>query len=123
MYSEKVLNEFYNAERYDVIKGASGVGKITSDVASEIIKIYIKVEDGKIVDAKFQTFGGVVAIAASSVATNYIVGKSVAEVKKFNNNKLAELLGEVPENKGYVVSLVVACVLDALDDFQAKNSK
>lgn len=123
MYSEKIMEEFYNVERYDVIKGASGVGKITCDIGSEIIKIYIKVEDEKIVDAKFQTFGGVVAIAATSVATNFIVGKSIAEAKTFNANKITEVLGDVPENKSYILPLVVGAVLGAIDSFYNKSAK
>ena len=63
MYSEKIMEEFYNPKNFGVIKGASGVGKVTSDIGSEIIKIFISVEDNKIKDAEFQTFGGVVAIA------------------------------------------------------------
>ncbi|MBQ4541433.1 MAG: iron-sulfur cluster assembly scaffold protein, partial [Clostridia bacterium] len=51
MYSNKIMEEFYNPQNYGVIKGASGVGKVTSDVGSEIIKIFIKVEKDKIVDA------------------------------------------------------------------------
>lgn len=123
MYSEKIMEEFYGVERYDVIKGASGVGKVTCDIGSEIIKIYIKVEDDKIVDAKFQTFGGVVAIAATSVATNLIFGKSLAEVKKFNANKITEVLGEIPENKSYILQLVVSAVFGAIDSFYNKSAK
>lgn len=120
MYSEKIMEEFYNVERYDVIKGASGVGKITSDVGSEIIKIYIKVENDKIIDAKFQTFGGVVAIASTSVATNLIVNKSISEVKKFNINNIIDIIGEIPENKKYILPLVVSAVLDAVESYESK---
>jgi len=120
MYSEKIMNEFYNVTRYDVIKGASGVGKITCDVGSEIIKIYIKVENDKIVEAKFQTFGGVVAIAASSVAANSIEGMTISQAKKFDANRIYEVLGDIPEHKMYIVSLVVAAVLGAVDSYQSK---
>ena len=120
MYSEQIMNEFYNAERYDVIKGASGVGKITCDVGGEIIKIYIKVEGDKISEAKFQTFGGVVAIAASSVAVNLIEGMSVNQAKKFGIVNLLEVLGEVPENKQYILSLVVSAVANAIENYANK---
>ena len=123
MYSEKIMNEFYNAERYDVIKGASGVGKITCDIGSEIIKIYIKVENEKIVEAKFQTFGGVIAIAATSVATNLIEGMSLAQARKFDINKIIDVLGEVPENKSYILQLVVSAVYGAIDSFYNKSAK
>ena len=76
MYSNVIMEEFYNPQNYGVIKGASGVGKVVSDIGSEIIKIYISVENGKVVDAQFQTFGGVVAIACSSIATKLMIGKA-----------------------------------------------
>lgn len=120
MYNEKIMNEFYNAERYDVIKGASGVGKITSDIGSEIIKIYIKVENEKIVEAKFQTYGGVVAVAASSVAVRLLEGMSINQAKRFNSNLLLEVLGEVPEHKMYVLTLVVQAVLTAIESYLSK---
>ena len=120
MYSDKIMEEFYNVENFDVIKGASAVGKVTSDIGSEIIKIYIKVENEKVVDAKFQTFGGVVAIAATSVANRLIVGKSLTELKKFNVNQLVEVLGEVPENKKYILPLVVSAVVGAVENFYNK---
>ena len=52
MYSEKILNEFYNPANFGVIKGASGVGKVTLDIGTEIIKIYIKVEEEKVIEAQ-----------------------------------------------------------------------
>ena len=123
MYNEKIMNEFYNVDRYDVIKGASGVGKVTCDIGSEIIKIYIKVENEKIVDATFQTFGGVVAIAASSVAVNKIIGLTIFDAKKFNSSKLTESLGDIPENKTYVLNLVVSAVVGAVDNYLNKSTK
>jgi len=123
MYNEKIMNEFYNVENFDVIKAASGVGKVTCDIGSEIIKIYIKVENEVIVDAKFQTFGGAVAVAATSVATKYILGKSLKDIRKFNTAILTEALGDIPENKKYILSLVVSTVYDAIDNYYEKSAK
>lgn len=118
MYSERIMEEFYNPTNYGVIKGASGVGKVVSDVGSEIIKIYIKVENEKVVDAQFQTYGGVVAIALTSIATNMIIGKAVSACEKFDANSLLAVAGEVPENKMYIVQAVVLAVRDAIDDYK-----
>ena len=123
MYSEKIMEEFYNVENFDVIKAASGVGKVTSEIGNEIVKIYIKVEDEKVVEAKFQTFGGVVAIAATSVANRLIVGKSLNELKKFNANQIINVLGEVPENKKYILPLVASAVIDAVENYYEKSAK
>ncbi len=123
MYSEKIMEEFYNPTNYGVIKGASGVGKIVSDVGSEIIKIYIKVEDEKVVEAQFQTYGGVVAIAMTSIATNMMIGKSVSACEKFDTNALLQVAGEIPENKMYLAQAVVLAVRDAVADYRDKKSK
>ena len=116
MYSEKIMNEFYNAQNYDVIRGASGVGKITCDVGNEIIKIYIKVENDKITEATFQTFGGVVAVAASSVAVNSLKDMTISQARKFDANRIYEVLGDIPEHKAYIIPLVTRAVLAAVED-------
>ena len=123
MYSQRIMEEFYNPQNYGVIKGASGVGKVVSDIGSEIIKIFIKVDGGKVVDAQFQTFGGVVAIATTSIATNLIIGKDIRELKKFTVQNILEIAGEVPENKMYVVQAVVNAVHGAIYSYENKSVK
>ena len=123
MYSNKIMEEFYNPQNYGVIKGASGVGKVTSDVGSEIIKIFIKVEDDKIIDAQFQTFGGVVAIACSSIATTLMVGKTLRQVRNITTNTILEIVGEVPETKMYIVQAVVSAIYGSVDSYFNKSAK
>ena len=123
MYSNKIMEEFYNPQNYGVIKGASGVGKVTSDVGSEIIKIFIKVEDDKIIDAQFQTFGGVVAIACSSIATTLMVGKTLRQVRNITTNTILEIVGEIPENKMYIVQAVVSAIYGSVDSYFNKSAK
>lgn len=123
MFSEQIMKEFLNPQNYGVIKGAHGVGKVVSDIGSEIIKIYISVDGNKIVDAQFQTFGGVVAIACTSFATSLMLGKTLAEVSKLNANDILALAGDVPESKMYVVQAVVNAVHGAVENYSNKNSK
>lgn len=124
MYSNVIMEEFYNPQNYGVIKGASGVGKVTSEIGSEIIKIFIKVEKEKIVDAQFQTFGGVVAIALTSFATRLMIGKSLKEIRNITASMLLETAGgEIPENKMYIVQLVVNAVHASVDSYFNKSSK
>lgn len=123
MYSNKIMEEFYNPQNYGVIKGASGVGKVTSDVGSEIIKIFIKVEDDKIIDAQFQTFGGVVAIACSSIATTLMIGKTLRQVRNITTNTILEIVGEVPENKMYILQAVVSAIYASVDSYFNKLAK
>ena len=122
MYSKIIMEEFYNPQNYGVIKGASGVGKVVSDIGSEIIKIYISVQNNKIVDAQFQTFGGVLAIATSSIATRLMKDKNVGLITKVTPQHLLEIIGEIPENKMYIVQAVVNAMHGAIDNYLNKNA-
>ena len=123
MYSNVIMEEFYNPQNYGVIKGASGVGKVTSAIGSEIIKIFIKVEKETIVDAQFQTFGGVVAIAASSIATRLMIGKSLKQIRNITTSSILEITGEIPENKMYIIQAVVSAVHASVDSYFNKSAK
>jgi nitrogen fixation NifU-like protein len=122
MYSKIIMEEFYNPQNYGVIKGASGVGKVVSDIGSEIIKIYISVQNNKIVDAQFQTFGGVLAIATSSIATRLMKDKNVGLITKVTPQHLLEIIGEIPENKMYIVQAVVNAMHGAVLNYANKNA-
>ena len=122
MYSKVIMEEFYNPQNYGVIKGASGVGKVVSDIGSEIIKIYISVEGDKIVDAQFQTFGGVLAIATSSIATRLMKDKKIGLITKVTPQHILEIIGEIPENKMYIVQAVVNAMHGAVMNYANKNA-
>ena len=122
MYSKIIMEEFYNPQNYGVIKGASGVGKVVSDIGSEIIKIYISVEGDKIVDAQFQTFGGVLAIATSSIATRLMKDKKIGLITKVTPQHILEIIGEIPENKMYIVQAVVNAMHGAVMNYANKNA-
>lgn len=123
MYSEKIMEEFLDPKNYGVIKGATAVGKTISDMGSEIIKIFIKVEDNKIVDCKFQTFGGVVAIALTSFATNMMLGRTILGAKRIMPEDLIEKAGEIPEEKKYIVNLVISTIDKVIDSYESKAKK
>lgn len=122
MYSKIIMEEFYNPQNYGVIKGASGVGKVVSDIGSEIIKIYISVQGDKIVDAQFQTFGGVLAIATSSIATRLMKDKKIGLITKVTPQHILEIIGEIPENKMYIVQAVVNAMHGAVMSYANKNA-
>lgn len=121
MYSERVLEEFYNPEHYGTIRGAHAVGKVVSDIGSEILKIFIVVEGDKVKEAEFLAFGGVVAIACTSVANNLMIGKKLADIKKLNANNIIEILGEIPDNKMYLAQAAVNAMHLAVDNYENKR--
>ena len=77
IYTEKVMEHFQNPRNVGEIADASGVGTVGNAACGDIMKIYIKVEDDKIVDAKFKTFGCGAAIATSSMCTEMVKGKTI----------------------------------------------
>ena len=121
MYSNQIMEEFYNTECYGNMRGASGVGKVVCSEGDEIIKIFIVVEKGVITQAEFQTFGGVVAIALTSFANRFILNKEVDKARKIVVNDILKMAGEIPENRMYLAHAVVAAARMAIDNIGKKN--
>lgn len=123
MYSEQIMEEFYNTECYGNMRGASGVGKVVCSEGDEIIKIFIVVEKGVITQAEFQTFGGVVAIALTSFANRFILNKEVSKARNITVNDIISMAGEIPENRMYLAHAVVASARMAIDNIGKKTNK
>lgn len=123
MYTKKVMNIFQNPKHVGAIRGADGAGQVGNAVCGDIMKITIKVEDNKIIDAKFKTFGCVAAIASSSVACGLIIGKTLEEAKALTNKQVLEVLGEVPANKIHCSVLAEEAINLAIEDYHKKQEK
>ncbi|MBO4570034.1 MAG: iron-sulfur cluster assembly scaffold protein, partial [Clostridia bacterium] len=107
MYSEKLLEEFYNPANVGVIKGANAVSKVKDKACGDIVKFYADVKNKTVVDVKFQTYGNIVAIAASSLATKLMMGKSFDEIAAISAEQLkSELGGNIPKEKLFSINLV-----------------
>ena len=99
LYSEKVMDHFMHPRNVGVIENADGVGQVGNAKCGDIMKIYLKIENETIVDAKFETFGCGSAIASSSMATEMIIGKSIHEALELTNKAVAEALDGLPAHK------------------------
>ncbi|MCP4216449.1 MAG: iron-sulfur cluster assembly scaffold protein [bacterium] len=98
-YSGKVLEHFQNTKNYGKIEDADAIGKVGNKKCGDVMWIYLKVDDGIITDAKYETFGCVAAIATSSIAMDMIVGKNLDEAAEISNKAVAEALDGLPPEK------------------------
>ena len=121
LYSEKVMDHFRNPRNLGSIPDANGVGEAGNAKCGDIMKMYLKIEEGIIQDVKFETFGCGSAIASSSMATELIKGKPVAEALKLTNKAVAEALDGLPDYKMHCSVLAEEAIQSALNDYYQKN--
>ena len=122
MYSEKVMDHFTNPRNVGEIADASGVGTVGNAKCGDIMRIYLKIENGIIEDVKFKTFGCGAAIATSSMATEMVKGKSIEEAMKLTNKAVAEALDGLPPVKMHCSLLAEQALKEALEDYFRKNN-
>ena len=118
LYSEKVMDHFRNPRNVGIIEDANGIGEVGNAKCGDIMKMYLKIEDGIVQDVKFETFGCGSAIASSSMATELIKGQPVGEVKKLTNKAVAEALDGLPAYKMHCSVLAEEAIQSALEDYQ-----
>ena len=121
LYSEKVMDHFMNPRNVGKIEHADGVGEVGNAKCGDIMKIYIKVNDGIITDVKFNTFGCGSAIASSSMATEMIKGKPVSEALELTNKAVAEALDGLPAHKLHCSVLAEEAIKAAIEDYEKKK--
>jgi nitrogen fixation protein NifU and related proteins len=120
-YSDKVMDHFMHPRNMGEIEDASGVGEVGNPACGDVMRLYLKIEDGKIVDAKFKTFGCGAAIASSSMTTEMIKGKSIDEALKLSNEAVSEALGGLPPAKQHCSVLAEEALQAALEDYKKKH--
>ena len=121
LYSEVVMDHFMNPRNVGTIENADGVGEVGNAKCGDIMKIYLKIENDIIVDVKFETFGCGSAIASSSMATEMIKGKSIADAMALTNKAVAEALEGLPAHKMHCSVLAEEAIKGALKDYFDKN--
>lgn len=121
LYSEKVMEHFRNPRNVGEIENADGIGEVGNAKCGDIMKIYLKIENGIIVDAKFQTFGCGSAIASSSMATELIKGKPLSDALTLTNKAVVEALDGLPAHKIHCSVLAEEAIKKAVQDYYEKN--
>ena len=121
LYSEKVMDHFENPRNVGKMPDADGIGEVGNAKCGDIMRMYIKVDNGIISDVKFNTFGCGSAIASSSMATEMIKGKPVSEALELSNKAVIEALDGLPAQKIHCSVLAEEAVKAAVKDYYDKN--
>ena len=123
LYSEEVMEHFRNPRNVGDMENPDGTGHVGNPVCGDIMELYIKVDNNVITDAKFKTFGCGAAIATSSMVTEMVKGKTVAEALEISNKAVAEALGGLPPTKVHCSVLAEEALKSAIDDYHSKQQK
>ena len=121
LYSEIVMDHFKNPRNVGTMENADGVGEVGNGKCGDIMKIYLKIDDGIITDVKFNTFGCGSAIASSSMATEMIKGKPLSQALELTNKAVVEALDGLPPHKIHCSVLAEEAVKAAIKDYYDKN--
>jgi nitrogen fixation NifU-like protein len=124
-YSDKVIDHYENPRNVGTLDKEAenvGTGLVGAPACGDVMRLQIQVEDDKIVDAKFKTFGCGSAIASSSLATEMLKGKSLDEAKEIKNQSIVEELA-LPPVKIHCSILAEEAIKSAIDDYKSKQGK
>lgn len=121
MYTKKVMDHFMNPRNMGEIENADGIGEVGNAKCGDIMKIFLKIEDNVVKDAKFKTFGCGAAIASSSMATELLKGKTVDEAWELSNKAVVEALEGLPPQKIHCSVLAEEGIHMAIKDYRTRK--
>lgn len=123
MYTDKVMEHFKNPRNMGEISDADGVGTVGNPTCGDVMTMYIKVNDNRIEDIKFKTYGCGAAIATSSMTTELAKGKTLDEAMKLTRANVADSLGGLPKVKLHCSNLAADALHAAIEDYREKTKK
>lgn len=122
-YSQKVMDHFMNPRNVGMIEDADGVGRTGNPVCGDLMEMSVKIDNEVITDIKFRTFGCGAAIATSSMATELLKGKSIAEALEISNRAIAEALDGLPPVKMHCSVLAAEALRATLADYYTRQGE
>ncbi len=121
MYTQQVMDHFENPRNVGELQDANGVGEVGNAKCGDIMKMFLKIENGIIVDVRFKTYGCASAIATSSIATEMIKGQPIEDALKLSNKAVVEALGGLPPHKIHCSVLAEQAIKMALADYYTRQ--
>ncbi|MBD3313317.1 iron-sulfur cluster assembly scaffold protein [Candidatus Woesearchaeota archaeon] len=122
-YSKRAMDYFQNPKHVGEIENPDGTGKVGNPVCGDVMHIYIKVEDNKISEIRFKTFGCVAAISSSEALCVIAEGKPLDEAEKITNKDILGHLGWLPPVKMHCSILGAEGLHEAIKDYREKHKK
>lgn len=123
MYTDEVIDHFKNPRNVGELEGADGAAEVGNATCGDRMRITIKVEDGRLADVKFKTFGCGAAVASGSKGTEMVIGMTLEEALKVTNQMVADALGGLPPEKLHCSNLAADGIRGAIEDYLAKQGK
>ncbi len=121
MYSPAVMDHFHSPRNVGDLADADGVGNAGNPISGNTIALYLKIADGTVTDAKFRTFGCAASIAASSMVTEWVIGRTADEAASIENHTIAEALGGLPPTKMHCSAMAADGVRTAIEDYRRRR--
>ncbi len=120
LYSQKVMEHFTNPRNAGPLADANGIGVSGDPGCGDVVKVFVNVENDRIQDISFQTFGCGAAIATSSMVTELAKGKTLDEARAITDQDVATALDGLPENKMHCSNMAATAMHAALDDYERR---
>ncbi len=123
MYTDLVMDHFSDPRNVGEIEGADGVGQVGNPVCGDVMRISIRVQDDRLLDVKFKTFGCGAAVATSSMITEMATGKTLKEAGGLSNRAVAAALGGLPPSKMHCSNLAADALHLAIQAYLENNGR
>ncbi len=123
MYTKTIMDKFQNPKNAGALHGANAVGEVGGNNGNDLMKLYLIINNSRIENAKFKTFGCAVSIAVLDVFCDLIKGKNVEDAMKVSQADVIKILGEIPNHKRNCLVLGEECVKVAIQDYFIRQEK
>jgi nitrogen fixation NifU-like protein len=121
MYNETIMEHFYNPRNVGEIADADGVGQAGNPDTGDVMRMYLKIADGCVVEARHKTFGNAVAIAVSSMASLMVIGKTLDDALAISKEDVSAALDGIPPDKMTCSNMAPDAIKAAIEDYRSRN--